>query len=408
MARAAVGVIIAGLCWSAPLAAQPARVANPWLRAAVNGVRDAAHARDLSLRRLDIAVELRGAVAETVVDASFANPGDETLEGDFRLALPASAVVTGYALNIGRQMVDGVLVDRPRAKAVYDERVRRGVDPGIAEVTPDNVFETHIDPIFPHQGRSIRLRFVAPVGPNGLHLPIGIAAPQEGWSLAVHASGMATAPSLSAPGGKLRFERVADGFAAKLSGGATALAGELAIGQPDAPGVLVSQHFTGERDLQLSGALPPSGAGGAAGHLRVYWARSRAHKDSDFAVEIALLREVISRLHPAGIELVAFNSAGADRHTVASANEAAAWLQGLRYRGATSYAALAQDGVTDRCLLFAPGGPDIDRHVSFAPRCQLDTVSAAMNVDATWLRHVALVRGGGFHEVTAASASEVA
>src|SRR4051812_22438864 len=41
--------------------------ANPSLHASVNGVRDAAHERDLGLRRFDIIVRVRGAVAETEV-----------------------------------------------------------------------------------------------------------------------------------------------------------------------------------------------------------------------------------------------------------------------------------------------------------------------------------------------------
>src|SRR5580692_3736763 len=90
---------------------------NPVLRAMANGVRDDMHARTLSLRRFDVSVDIHGSVAETTVEASFANASSEQLEGDFRLALPQGAVISGYALDISGQMTDGVLVDRPRAKA---------------------------------------------------------------------------------------------------------------------------------------------------------------------------------------------------------------------------------------------------------------------------------------------------
>ncbi|MEJ8630664.1 VIT domain-containing protein [Sphingomonas sp. I4] len=129
----------AGLCPDRRTGAA-AQVANPVLTARANGIRDEAHARPLHLRRLDLSVEQRGGVVETTVTAAFANPEREQLEGDFRLTLPEGAVVTGYALDIGGRMVDGVLVDRPRAKAVYEARVRQRVDPGLAEVGADNVF----------------------------------------------------------------------------------------------------------------------------------------------------------------------------------------------------------------------------------------------------------------------------
>ncbi|RZL19231.1 MAG: hypothetical protein EOP64_10810, partial [Sphingomonas sp.] len=85
-------------------------ISNPCLTAAAGGVRDAAHVRDIALRRFEVAVRLHGAVAETTIVARFANEGREVLEGDFRLARPKDAVVTGYALDIGGKLVDGVLV----------------------------------------------------------------------------------------------------------------------------------------------------------------------------------------------------------------------------------------------------------------------------------------------------------
>ena len=53
-----------------------------------------------------------------------AMPGQQNLEGDFTLEMPAGSVVTGYALDIGGQMVDGVLVDQRQARIAYEARVR--------------------------------------------------------------------------------------------------------------------------------------------------------------------------------------------------------------------------------------------------------------------------------------------
>ena len=50
-------------------------IANPSLTASATGVRDAAHARDIALRRFDVAVRVHGAVAETTIIAEFANEG---------------------------------------------------------------------------------------------------------------------------------------------------------------------------------------------------------------------------------------------------------------------------------------------------------------------------------------------
>jgi tetratricopeptide (TPR) repeat protein len=371
---------------------------NPELRAALNGVRDDAHAAALDLRRLEIQVEIRGAVAETIVDAAFDNRGSAISEGDFRFAMPEGAVVTGYALNIGDKMIDGVLVDRPRAKLVYDQRVRQRIDPGLAEVKPGNVFETHVHPIFPGAGRRIRLRFVTPLGVAGLRLPLHVAAPSQGYALGVHVTGAEAPPALTLPGtDKAPFERSADGFAAKVSG-AGALDGVLAVARPEGE-ALVSAHRSGERTLQLGGALPgTAGAPQAAEKLRIYWDRSRSRLDARLDDEIELVKRTIAAAKPREIELVAFNSSGARRKTVASAEEAGAWLKALSYRGASSFSAIAHDPAGAHCLLFSGGKPAIDLAVEFAPQCRLDAVASGAGADRAFLRHLAQSHGGGVHD----------
>ncbi|MGI4731080.1 MAG: VIT domain-containing protein [Janthinobacterium lividum] len=394
MPRIVVAALVA-LLSSAAAHAQEAPGPTPALRGFVGGVRDPAHTRDLGLRRLSVAIAIRGAVAETTVEADFLNATGETLEGDFRFRLPSGAVVTGYALDVNGRMIDGVLVDRPRAKAVYDARVRVRVDPGVAEVTPDNLFHAQVNPILPGRGRTIRLRFAMPVSASGYRLPIAAEAPAQGWRVAVSASGAEAAPSLRLPGGaRVVLGRTPDGFASAVEQKRAPLSGEILVDTPSpSPPVLVSEHASGERDVQIGGAL----AGGDAargGRLRVYWDRSRARLDGDVAADIALVQRLIERLRPTAVELVAFNSSGALRTTQRDGDAAAAWLGTVRYRGATSYAPVAGDAATDRCLLFAEGGPAIDRAAGFAPRCRLDAVSSAAGADRGWLRHVAGAAGG--------------
>ncbi|MBS0254148.1 MAG: hypothetical protein JSS36_02785 [Proteobacteria bacterium] len=394
----------------APVRALPAR--NPQLTAEINGVRDPAHAARLRLRRIDIAVKIHGAVAETTVEAAFANPGSSTLEGDFRLALPEGAVVTGYALDVRGAMVDGVLVDRPRAAAIYDARVRRGVDPGVAEIKAGNLFETRVHPILPGSGRRIRLRFVAPVPLAGLSLPLAIDPPDEGWSITIDAADAAAAPAVTLPdGSKARFAPGGSGLIASAKGAGTALDGTLTVQRAaPAPG-LVSRHSSGEYDIQLAGELHAPGlARPSPGQLRIYWDRSRARLDSRLDDDLALVRQLIARSAPTAIELVAFNSSGAQRIIVGSAEAAVAWLKGLTYRGASSLAAIAGDGATDRCVLFANGQPRLDLAAAtgFAPRCRLDAVSSAPGADQAWLGHVARAHGGNAHALAPGGAEGLA
>lgn len=354
-------------------AAEPS--ANPGLLASANGVRDAAHARDLRLAKFDVTVRLHGVVAETEVVARFANTGSETLEGNFTLALPKGAVVTGYALDLGGRTVDGVLVDRPKAKAVYEERVRRGVDPGLAEVTTDDVFTTRVFPIPARGGRTIRLRFVAPLGAEGYRLPLHFDAPSEGWTITTQHVGGSGSPDTT-------------------STGQGALDSAVTIRPVTPEPVLASRNRSGETFLQLSGDLPPARATHPE-RLRVYWDRSRSRRDDRHDAELALLRRVLAELKPAAIEVVTFNSSGAERFDAADADAAVEHLRAVRYRGATSFAALGTESTgADRCLLFSDGRVTIDRDVAFAPRCRLQAITTSATADMAWLRHLATTSGG--------------
>ena len=86
------------------------------------------------------------------------NASDQILEGDFRLLMPHGSVVTGYALDIGGRMVDGVLVDQRQARIAYEARVRQRIDPGLAEVDRANCSapgSSRLPPIQPHHPRAV-------------------------------------------------------------------------------------------------------------------------------------------------------------------------------------------------------------------------------------------------------------
>ncbi len=380
-------------------------IANPSLTASATGVRDAAHARDIALRRFDVAVRVHGAVAETTIIAEFSNEGREVLEGDFRLALPKDAVVTGYALDIGGTLVDGVLVDQPKAKAVYEAQVRRRVDPGLAEVVPDGGFRTRVFPIPPGGGRKIQVRFVAPIGAEGFRLPLRIAAAREGWTVRVMADGVRAMPALLMPDGRQGTWQGGGqqgGQSAEASGKGT-LNGAIVVAPVATADTIVSRHHTSEQYVQLSGMLPPAAASKAGGTLRVYWDRSRSRLLDRHGTEYALLRQVIAALQPQQIEIVTFASDGATRTIAATADAAIEAVRSVRYRGATSFEAVAEAAGSatakagtppDRCLLFSDGRPTIDRASVFAPRCRLDAIAVSPTADIGWLRHLAGATGG--------------
>jgi hypothetical protein len=384
------------LLLSLPLLANGAfaQGASPSLTARVAGVDSEAAARKLRIETLDLRVRIRGTIAETVITARFANPGSDNLEGDFTLAMPAGSVVTGYALDIGDRMIDGVLVDQRQGRIAYERLVRGRIDPGLAEVGRDNLFHTRIFPIPPGGGRTIRLHFVTPLDPRtGYVLPFRDTGEIGRLTMALEVAG-AEAPGLSVAGAPQRWRD--DGGVSRftLDRREASLEGGIAIAMTEGPPLQVSRHVNGERFFQISDkALGANGPAAPPRSVAILWDRSLSRADDDLEAEITLVRRYLEHVRPQAIELLLFDSGGVERARAASPAALVARLRAVRYRGATSFAGLAAARLAGTCLLFSDGLVTIDAREAFRPGCALFAVSSAGDADRAWLG--ALARNGG-------------
>jgi hypothetical protein len=372
--------------------AQAAHAENPTLDAHEQGIDDPArHSKALRLGSLAMDVDVVGAIAEFAVTARFDNPSEEILEGEFTFQLPDGAVVTGYALDVEGRMIDGVLVEPLKAQRAYEEKVRQGIDPGVAKVTRANVFSTRVYPILERGSRTIRLRFAAPIHPDrGLRFPLETAKPVGRVALKARGRAPDETLALTIPGIPLR----PDGTAAAQN---IALRGEVRIDAPrgDARSFL-TRHTSGQDffqivDAAVANATASANAPAASGQrLRIYWDRSLSRRGHRLAEERALLARYVAQAKPASIDLVVFNSSGARTQRVAADGIDGA-LKNVLYRGATSFAVLERIDVpaADVCLVFSDGVVTIDARRDFRPGCQVFAITSARDADGGFLRRIA-------------------
>ncbi|MCY3017851.1 MAG: VIT and VWA domain-containing protein, partial [Planctomycetota bacterium] len=88
-----------------------------------------------------------GGVALTEIEQTFFNPAEQQAEGTFYFPVPAGASLARLAMWVGETLVEGELVERVRARHVYEEIVRRMQDPALMEWQEGNIFKTRIFPI---------------------------------------------------------------------------------------------------------------------------------------------------------------------------------------------------------------------------------------------------------------------
>jgi tetratricopeptide (TPR) repeat protein len=389
MRRCWLGLLML-MCSTAALAQSPPPP-NPTLIARVRGVDDEVHKIPLRLADLNVDVSIVGAIARATVRAHFLNSTGEQVEGEFALVLPDGATVTGYALDIEGQMIDGVLAEPSRARAAYEARVRRKVDPGIAEVSPRNVFSTRVYPISEQNGRTILVAFVAPIHAlSGWALPISLTRSVRKTEFRVQAQGVKSAPNLVLPSPLKAEWRTEDGtFVAQVSGKNQKLSGEIRLGPPTPTSPMVTTyHSNGQRFFQLSDEFPATnGARAAPKRLRIYWDRSRSHMDDAPEAEAALVSRFLERAKPTAIDVVLFNSSGVTVETRNTAAAVSELLKGVVYRGGTSFAVLqsARIAPASMCLMVSDGIATVDRRDGFKPDCDLIALSGAPDADVGYL-----------------------
>ncbi|HSI64117.1 MAG TPA: VIT domain-containing protein, partial [Candidatus Saccharimonadia bacterium] len=90
---------------------------------------------------------------------TFFNPNSRVMEGEFVFPLGEGQTVSGYALEVNGAMRQSVVVEKQKGREIFEEIVRRGIDPGLAELTRGNVFRTRIYPIMSGSTKRVSITF---------------------------------------------------------------------------------------------------------------------------------------------------------------------------------------------------------------------------------------------------------
>lgn len=386
--------------------AVPGFADNPELSARMG---NDAKAAPLQIGKLDIAIAVVGDTARTTVTAEFHNPSSTAKEGEFVFDLPKHSVVTGYALDINGAMIDGVLVGERQARKTYEAAVRRGIDPGLAEVTRTGAFKTHVFPIFPGRGRTIRMTFDTPIDRSGAFvLPLKTTQPVGEFHYTI------TTPDMSVnmqglEGTSLGIHRDGTGAKAEGSGKAVALSGSITVTpSPALPPVLLTRHANNVVFFEINDAVPASAKAAAApDRVRLYWDSSLSRRDADLKSEIALIGKYIAAVKPARIDVVFF-AEGAPKvrsFTAPKPGEVEAVLAVTDYQGGTSLKSLfaADLPAADICLMFSDGNVTADSWKTARAPCPLFPVASAADANRPLLSLLAKKSGGAFIDLGATS-----
>jgi len=87
----------------------------------------------LSLREMTVDLAIARGYARVNVRQVFENHTASVQEGTYRFALPQSAAVGDFAVWDGLQRIPGVILEKKRARSIYQELTRQRIDPGLLQ-----------------------------------------------------------------------------------------------------------------------------------------------------------------------------------------------------------------------------------------------------------------------------------
>lgn len=365
----------------------------------------------LGVKRADVDVRVVGRLAETRLTLTFGNPHDRALAGDLTVPLPEGATVSGYALDVAGKLVDGVIVDKDEARHIFEQEVRKGVDPGLAEWVGGNAFRTRIFPIPAHGSRTVAVRWVSELTDKDdgvwYQLPLRFPDPVADLHLRIEVVRAQEAPVMLGRG-KLApsFGRWRNSWVAETTVHGAKLERELAVLVPDADKrpVQVERAPDGRTyfTARVAADPPRDVAAPAIRRVRLVWDASRSREAADHEREIALLGRWLGSLGAVTVDLVVLRNdvdPTATFRLPADASRLAVTLKGLPYDGATTLAAAALPAdapAPDVTVLVSDGLSDFGADDPGDLRSPVFTLNGEATANHAILRELAQ-RGGGVY-----------
>ena len=112
---------------------------------------------EVTYHRVNVSIDDQ--VATTSVDQEFRNTSGARLEGTYMFPLPDGAAIDKFSMDIDGKEMEAELLPADKARAIYEDIVRRHKDPALLEYVGKGAFRVRIFPIEPNSTKRVRLKY---------------------------------------------------------------------------------------------------------------------------------------------------------------------------------------------------------------------------------------------------------
>lgn len=370
----------------------------------------------LRVDQVAVNVEVIGNVAETVMTLRFRNDTDRVLEGELVFPLGEGQTISRYALEIGDEMREGVIVEKQRARQIFEDTIRQEIDPGLVEWTKGQNFRTRIYPIPAKGFKKVSLGYqeILSNEEGGLRyrLPLSFKDKLSRLTFSIQAHGK-VAPVVDGDSNlTLTREKKEDWrFSVAKKNYRADHPLSLIIPLKEEPSVAVEKKKEGKSYFYLvDHVTPPVGAKVAAPRLEqiwLIWDASGSGALRDHEKELALLEGILKKNPGVSVELSLL------RHRLESAGQfddpakLVKFLRDLSYDGGTDPGQLDFSNAThDAIFLVSDGIGTLGTNSPTMGKVPVHVFHAAPTAEHDSLTFLARQSGGRYQNLVAQSVEE--
>lgn len=376
----------------------------------------------LRIRTLDVAVEVKGAMATTTFDITVHNPHGKTLEGEFSFPLTDGQTVSRFALDINGHLREGVVVSKEKGRVAYEATIRQRIDPALLEWTNDNAFRTRIYPILPNGTRRIVIAYEQPLmgDKDGYTYRMPFAYDQRIDTFRLHAAvaGFGIAPSMAGDNGDtVEFSPRGRDFLAEFAETDIHLNSVFTLSVPVIAGRTYSAVSTFDGTsyvgMFLSGrSIDDSERSRRVEEISLVVDASLSAASRDKKQDRAFLDAMFKRLRNVDVQLITFAHRPLTSMTYTVTNgdwsSIRSVLDQIRFDGATQLGAVPFDKMSGQYIvLLSDGISTIGRYEPVTANAPVICVASGVQADHDVLRGIAQRSGGQLVDLSMKSVSAV-
>ena len=364
----------------------------------------------VSLKTMDIDVEIFGNVAITTMKMVFHNNTSRILEGELTFPMPEGVTVSRYAIDINGKLREAVPVPKAKATEVFESIEHRQIDPGLLERVEGNNFRTRIYPLPANGERTVLIAYEEALTFNNgntmqYHLPLDYPQRISSFSLDAKVYQSAQKPRLSEqPDGSFVFSEKDQIHQAAFHKTDYMPQRSLTIQLPkntNIPEVLLQPNRDGSSYFLINAYQKTDSRKKTwSNRMGLIWDNSLSGLQRDTEKELALLDLIIKQKQNLTIELgllnITFKKAKSFTIKNGEWSELKTYLQNIVYDGGTDFSTLNERILqADEYLFFSEGLSTFGKN-TVAIHKPIYCITSATKADFSALRMISAKSGGKF------------